>query len=121
MPECYFAGMGTARGNKVPDGAPRNQYDGFRMMVQRESDRVRLITRGGYDWADNYPWIVEAARKNRHKQFVIDGEAVLVASPAYPISTAALPQVRRGGAALRVQCAGAGPLNWRASVSLVSS
>jgi len=39
---------------------------------------VRLITRGGHDWAKRYPWIVEAALKNRHKQFVIDGEAVIL-------------------------------------------
>jgi bifunctional non-homologous end joining protein LigD len=39
---------------------------------------VRLITRGGYDWTKRYPWITEAARKNRHKQFVIDGEAVVL-------------------------------------------
>ena len=37
---------------------------------------MRLITRGGYNWADRYPWIVEAALRNRFKQFVIDGEAV---------------------------------------------
>ena len=39
---------------------------------------MRLITRGGYDWTDCFPWIVEAALKNRHQQFVIDGEAVLL-------------------------------------------
>jgi hypothetical protein len=27
---------------------------------------------------DRYPWIVEAARQNRHQQFVVDGEAVLL-------------------------------------------
>jgi ATP-dependent DNA ligase len=32
----------------------------------------------GHDWTDRYPWIVEAARKNRTKQFVIDGEAVVL-------------------------------------------
>jgi bifunctional non-homologous end joining protein LigD len=37
-----------------------------------------LITRGGYNWTDRYPWIAEAARKNRVKQFVIDGEAVVL-------------------------------------------
>ena len=37
-----------------------------------------MITRGGYNWTDRYPWIVEAARKNRHRQFVIDGEAVVL-------------------------------------------
>ena len=71
--------MGTARGNKVPDGASRNQYDGYRLRLERDGNRVRLITRGGYNWADNHPWIVEAARRNRHKQFIIDGEAVLLA------------------------------------------
>jgi hypothetical protein len=39
---------------------------------------VRLITRGGYDWTKRYPWIVEAALKNRQKRFVIDGEAVIL-------------------------------------------
>jgi hypothetical protein len=39
---------------------------------------VRLITRGGYNWTDRYPWIVEAAFKNRRKRFVIDGEAVIL-------------------------------------------
>ena len=34
--------------------------------------------RGGYNWADRYPWIVEAARKIRVKQFVINGEAVVL-------------------------------------------
>ena len=48
------------------------------MMVIREEDRVRLITRGGYNWSKRYPWIVEAALKNRYKQFVIDGEAVML-------------------------------------------
>ena len=42
------------------------------------SSPVRLVTRGGYDWTKRYPWIVEAARKNRQKWFVIDGEAVIL-------------------------------------------
>jgi hypothetical protein len=33
---------------------------------------------GSHNWADRYPWIVETARKNRHQQFVIDGEAVVL-------------------------------------------
>ena len=43
-----------------------------------EGNRVRLVARGGYNWADRYPCIVEAAHNNRHKQFMIDGEAVLL-------------------------------------------
>jgi bifunctional non-homologous end joining protein LigD len=54
------------------------KYDGYRLRLERDGDRVRLITRGGYNWADRYPWIVEAALKNRQKRFVIDGEAVVL-------------------------------------------
>jgi hypothetical protein len=39
---------------------------------------VRLITRGGTNRADRYPWIVETVLKNRHQQFVNDGEAVVL-------------------------------------------
>jgi ATP-dependent DNA ligase len=54
------------------------KYDGYRLRLERDGDCVRLITRGGYNWADRYSWIVEAALKNRHRQFVIDGEAVVL-------------------------------------------
>jgi bifunctional non-homologous end joining protein LigD len=46
--------------------------------LERDGDRVRLITRGGYNWASRYRWIVEAARRVRQKQFVLDGEAVVL-------------------------------------------
>jgi ATP-dependent DNA ligase len=65
----------------VPDGPDwihEIKYDGYRLRVERDGDRVRLITRGGYDWTKRYPWIVEAARKIRQKRFVIDGEAVIL-------------------------------------------
>jgi ATP-dependent DNA ligase len=54
------------------------KYDGHRLIVQRKENRVRLLTRNGHDWSSRYPWIVEAALKNRHRQFVIDGEAVVL-------------------------------------------
>ena len=33
---------------------------------------------GGYNWTGHYSWIGESALKNRHKQFVVDGEAVIL-------------------------------------------
>src|SRR4051794_10715544 len=50
----------------------------YRLSLEREGDRVRLITRGGYNWTSRYPWIVEAARKIRQKQFILDVEAVVL-------------------------------------------
>ena len=68
------------RGIKVPAGQDwllEIKYGGYRLRVERDGDRVRLITRNGYDWTKRYPWIVESAVKNRQRHFVIDGEAVI--------------------------------------------
>src|SRR5580693_9133164 len=69
------------RATKVPFGPEwlhEIKYDGYRLRLERDGDRVQLITRNGYDWTKRYPWIVEAALKNRQKHFVIDGEAVIL-------------------------------------------
>ena len=59
-----------------PDWLHEIKYDGYRLRLERDGDRVRLITRGGHNWPDRYPRIVEAARKNRVTRFIIDGEGV---------------------------------------------
>jgi bifunctional non-homologous end joining protein LigD len=79
MPKFEFCIPTT--GKVVPAGAEwfhEVKYDGYRLRVERDGDRVRLITRGGYDWTKRFPWIAEAALRNRRKQFVIDGEAVIL-------------------------------------------
>ena len=74
-------------GTKVPTGPDwmhEIKYDGYRLIVVRENDRVRLLTRNGYDWAKRFPFIVEAALKNRQTHFVIDGEAVVLTMTGLP-------------------------------------
>jgi bifunctional non-homologous end joining protein LigD len=66
-----------------PDWLHEIKFDRYRLRVERNGDRVRLITRGGYNWTKRYPWIVEAAPKNRQKHFVIDGEAVILGADGY--------------------------------------
>jgi bifunctional non-homologous end joining protein LigD len=39
---------------------------------------VRLISRGGHDWAKRFPLIVPAALKLSQKSFVLDGEVVVL-------------------------------------------
>src|SRR6478736_8351682 len=68
-------------GNAVPASAEwfhEIKYDGYRIRLERDGSSVRLISRGGYDWTKRFPWIAEAALKNRRKWFVIDGEAVVL-------------------------------------------
>jgi bifunctional non-homologous end joining protein LigD len=47
------------------------KYEGYLIRLERDGDRVRLMSRGGYNWTDRYPWIIEAARKVRQKRFVL--------------------------------------------------
>lgn len=46
------------------------------MTIRRKGTRVRLFTRGRYDWADRFPAIAAAARRLTSKSFVIDGKLV---------------------------------------------
>jgi bifunctional non-homologous end joining protein LigD len=69
------------RGTTVPDRPEwihEIKHDGYRLIIQRDGKRVRLFTRNGHDWSDRFPPITEAALRNRHTSFVIDGEAVLL-------------------------------------------
>jgi bifunctional non-homologous end joining protein LigD len=54
------------------------KHDGFRIVAQKEGDRVRLITRNGYDFTERYPSIVDAIRSLPGTSCVIDGEAIVV-------------------------------------------
>ena len=69
------------RGTKVPDRPEwlhEIKHDGYRLIVQRDRQRVRLWTRNGHDWSDRFPLISEAALRNCNSSFVLDGEAVLL-------------------------------------------
>ncbi|WP_249152774.1 hypothetical protein [Bradyrhizobium liaoningense] len=51
-----------------PDWIHEVKHDGYRMLVIRENDRVRLHSRGS-EWTKRYPWIAAAALKNWRKHF----------------------------------------------------
>ena len=73
--------------DKVPAGPEwlhEVKYDGYRMMLIREQGRVRLISRGGHDWARRFPLIVTAALKLRQEHFVLDGETVVLGPDGVP-------------------------------------
>jgi ATP-dependent DNA ligase len=54
------------------------KYDGYRLFVHRDGDRVRLITRRAATGRTAIPGSWRAGLKNRQKRFVIDGEAVVL-------------------------------------------
>jgi len=67
------------RAHKPPAGPQwihEIKHDGYRLIVCRRGDRVRLFTRRGYDWTDRYPLIANAAAALACDA-TIDGEAVV--------------------------------------------
>jgi ATP dependent DNA ligase domain len=44
-----------------PDWVHEVKHDGYRLIVRRDGETVRLFTRRGYDWTERYPAIVAAA------------------------------------------------------------
>src|SRR5215471_18364081 len=61
-----------------PDWLHEIKHDGYRMMVIREGNAVRLVSKTGLDWTKRFAWIVETALKLRQARFVLDGEAVVL-------------------------------------------
>ncbi|SHH05220.1 DNA ligase [Bradyrhizobium erythrophlei] len=61
-----------------PDWIHEVKYDGYRLRLERDGSKVRLLSKGGNDLTKRYPWIVETALKIRKSQFIIDGEAVVL-------------------------------------------
>jgi len=52
------------------------KHDGYRLIVCRRGDRVRLFTRRGYDWTDRYS-LIAAAADALPCNATIDGEVVV--------------------------------------------
>ncbi|MCA1403679.1 non-homologous end-joining DNA ligase [Ensifer sp. IC3342] len=63
---------------KGPDWAFEVKWDGYRLAVHIEPGRVRIITRGGYDWTERFPSVADDARRLAVKTAILDGEAVVL-------------------------------------------
>nr|WP_234839103.1 non-homologous end-joining DNA ligase [Sinorhizobium medicae] len=61
-----------------PDWAYEVKWDGYRLAVHIETGRVRVLTRGGYDWTERFPTISDDARRLAVKTAILDGEAVVL-------------------------------------------
>jgi len=50
------------------------KHDGYRLLVRKSRERVRIFTRRGADWTRRFPLIVETAKGIKAKSFHLDGE-----------------------------------------------
>jgi ATP-dependent DNA ligase len=70
----------TKRETKPPIGEQwvhEIKYDGYRLQVHRDGERVRIFTRRGFDWTDRFPVIASTALTLKAGRFVLDGEGVV--------------------------------------------
>jgi ATP dependent DNA ligase domain len=54
------------------------KHDGFRILSQRQGDRIRLLTRNGYDFTSRFPKVVAAVGALPVRSCVVDGEVIVV-------------------------------------------
>ena len=59
-----------------PDWIYERKLDGERLLLFRNGDNIRLMTRNRKQVNDSYPELVEACRDQDCGDFVIDGEVV---------------------------------------------
>jgi hypothetical protein len=79
-PQGFIIPCLATRADRVPTGpqwAHEIKHDGYRFIVRRDGDRVRIFSRRGLDWTDRVPSIVASVRALRVRSAVIDGEAVV--------------------------------------------
>lgn len=78
------------------------KWDGYRVAVHIEPDRkVRVLTRGGFDWTDRFPDIAAAAASLKVESCILDGEAVVLDEQGrsdFQALQAAVPRQGRAGA-----------------------
>lgn len=63
---------------KGPEWAYEVKWDGYRLAVHMHAGKVKIITRGGHDWTDRFPFIEQAARALPVATAILDGEAVVL-------------------------------------------
>ncbi|WP_234828160.1 non-homologous end-joining DNA ligase [Sinorhizobium fredii] len=61
-----------------PEWAFEVKWDGYRLAVHIEPGRLRIITRGGYDWTTRFPAIAAEAQLLGVETAILDGEAVVL-------------------------------------------
>jgi bifunctional non-homologous end joining protein LigD len=54
------------------------KHDGYRLLVRRNDEHVRLFSRKAIDWTTRLPAIAKGAAVLKAKSFTIDGEAVVI-------------------------------------------
>ena len=90
------------------------KLDGYRLLAQlstkRSTREVTLWTRRAQDWTSRAPVVAEALKAISARDFVLDGELVVLArtgsATSRPYRTCCVSSIRRPWSTLRSTCSG---------------
>ncbi len=74
-PQLAKLGQATPRGG---GWVHEIKFDGYRLILLKQADAVRVLTRNQQDWTDRFPRLAEAVGKLKVEVAVLDGEAVVL-------------------------------------------
>ena len=67
--------------DRAPEGETwlhEMKYDGYRILARIENGRVRLLSRNGRDWTDNFPTVAKAVERLDAERALLDGEVAVL-------------------------------------------
>lgn len=79
--------MAALRVEKLPEGKEwlyELKWDGYRALLIKDGQEVQIRSRNDKDLTAMYPGIVDAARRQKTKQIVLDGEIVALGEDGRP-------------------------------------
>ena len=79
---------------KGPDWVHQPKWDGYRCMIAKIGQRVRLYSKNGTEWSERLPDLAEAFAALR-TDFILDGELCLVDDRGRPIFRALHSEMRQ--------------------------
>src|SRR5262249_32969057 len=56
------------------------KFDGYRLLIFRKDDSVRILSRSGLDWTSKLPDLAAAVAERLRVDAVLDGEAIILDS-----------------------------------------
>jgi bifunctional non-homologous end joining protein LigD len=74
----------TERAFSNPNWLFEPKLDGYRVIATVEEGAVRLSSRRGLDCTNEYPWLVEALRRQPYRDVIFDGEIVALDADGRP-------------------------------------
>ena len=67
-----------------PDWVYELKHDGYRLLVRKQENRVRISSRRGADFTDRFPRVTQAIRRLKVRSLLLDGDDIVYDAKGMP-------------------------------------